>query len=107
MVLGQSNGIALYAAIAFFLFSFIGQEVTIIQLIIDTLEPLSIILAVLFSSKRSLTEKTIPIQAWSIIDNATGLENSQARIIALEDLCDDGFRWKKSTCQKPNSMGLK
>ena len=53
--------IALYAAIAFFLFSFIGQEVAIIQLIIDTLEPLSIILAVLLFIKEIPSEKTIPI----------------------------------------------
>ena len=99
--------IALYAAIAFFLFSFIGQEVAIIQLIIDTLEPLSIILAVLLFIKEIPERKRqFQYQAWSIIDNATGLENSQARIIALEDLCDDGISLEEINLSKAKLNGI-
>ena len=50
---------------------FYGQEVAIIQLIIDTLEPLSIILAVLLFIKEIPERKRqFQYQAWSIIDNA-------------------------------------
>lgn len=83
--------IASYAACFFFLFSFVGQEIPFIQTIIDTLEPLSIFIAVLLLIKESPERKRqFNYQAWSIIDNANGIENSQARIIALEDLCDEG-----------------
>ena len=83
--------IALYAATFFFIFSFLGQEISLIQTIIDTLEPLSIFIAVLLLIKEGPERKRqFHYQAWSIIDSATGIENSQARIIALEDLCDDG-----------------
>lgn len=83
--------IALYAALFFFVISFVGQEVPFIQLIIDTLEPLSIFIAVLiFIKELPERKRQFHYQAWSIIDEATGIDNSQARIIALEDLCDDG-----------------
>ncbi len=84
--------IALYAAGFFFLLSFVGQESSIIQTFIDTLEPLSIFIAVLiFIKELPERKRQFQYQAWSIIDSATGIENSQARIIALEDLCDDGI----------------
>lgn len=83
--------IALYAASFFFLLSYTGQEVGVIQTFIDTLEPLSIFIAVLiFIKEQPERKRQFHYQAWSIIDGATGIENSQARIIALEDLCDDG-----------------
>ncbi|MGB1448809.1 MAG: pentapeptide repeat-containing protein [Flavobacteriaceae bacterium] len=84
--------IALYAATFFFLLSYIGQEVGPIQTFIDTLEPLSIFIAVLlFIKELPERKRQFQYQAWSIIDGAAGIENSQARIIALEDLCDDGI----------------
>ena len=84
--------VALYAASFFFLLSYTGQEVGIIQTFIDTLEPLSIFIAVLiFIKEQPERKRQFQYQAWSIIDGATGIENSQARIIALEDLCDDGI----------------
>ena len=99
--------IALYAAGIFFLFSFVGQEVTVIQVIIDTLEPLSIILAVLLFIKEIPERKRqFQYQAWSIIDSATGLENSQARIIALEDLCDDGISLEEIDLSKAKLNGI-
>ncbi|MEN8811952.1 MAG: pentapeptide repeat-containing protein [Candidatus Arcticimaribacter sp.] len=83
--------IALYAASFFFLLSYTGQEVSMIQTFIDTLEPLSIFIAVLiFIKEQPERKRQFHYQAWSIIDGASGIENSQARIIALEDLCDDG-----------------
>ena len=99
--------IALYATALFFLFSFVGQEVTVIQVIIDTLEPLSIILAVLLFIKEIPERKRqFQYQAWSIIDSATGLENSQARIIALEDLCDDGISLEEIDLAKAKLNGI-
>lgn len=84
--------VALYAASFFFLLSYTGQEVGVIQTFIDTLEPLSIFIAVLiFIKEQPERKRQFQYQAWSIIDGATGIENSQARIIALEDLCDDGI----------------
>lgn len=83
--------IALYATLLFFCFTLIGQKVALIQLIIETLEPLSIFIAVLiFIKELPERKRQFHYQAWSIIDEATGIDNSQARIIALEDLCDDG-----------------
>ena len=84
--------VALYAASFFFLLSYGGQEINVIQTFIDTLEPLSIFIAVLiFIKEQPERKRQFQYQAWSIIDGANGLENSQARIIALEDLCDDGI----------------
>lgn len=84
--------IALYATTFFVFLAYIGQEIAAIQTLIDTLEPLSIFIAVLiFVKEQPERKRQFQYQAWSIIDSATGIENSQARIIALEDLCDDGI----------------
>lgn len=99
--------IALYAAIFFFLFSFIGQSVEQIQIIIDTLEPLSIFIAVLLFIKEIPERKRqFHYQAWSIIDSATGIENSHARMIALEDLCDDGVSLAELELSKAKLNGI-
>lgn len=79
------------ATVLFLILTGIGQTVEPIQIIIDTLEPLSIFIAVLlFVKDDPERKKQFHYQAWSIIDNASGIEDSQARIIALQDLCDDG-----------------
>ena len=85
---------------AFFLFSFIGQEVAIIQLII-------VPRALEYSFSCFTIHQEIPERK----DNSNtkpgplsimpGLENSQARIIWT--FVTMAFRWKKSTYQKPSS----
>lgn len=83
--------IGLLASLFFFVLVLIAQYVPGLQVVLDALEPLSIFLAVLLIVKESPERKRqFHYQAWSIIDGATGIENSRARIIALEDLCDDG-----------------
>lgn len=83
--------IGLLASVFFFILVAIAQYVPGLQIVLDALEPLSIFLAVLLIVKESPERKRqFHYQAWSIIDGATGIENSRARIIALEDLCDDG-----------------
>lgn len=83
--------IGLLATLFFFILVGIAQYVPGLQTVLDALEPLSIFLAVLLIVKESPERKRqFHYQAWSIIDGATGIENSRARIIALEDLCDDG-----------------
>ena len=83
--------IAAYAALFFVTFSFFEQENPYIQRFIEILEPLSVIIAVLLYIKElPERKKQFQYQAWSIIDNASKIENSQARILALEELCDAG-----------------
>ena len=83
--------IASYAAVLFLIVSYLGQENRLIERFIDTLEPLSIFIAVLLYIKElPERKKQFQYQAWSVIDRAVGIENSPARQLALEELCDAG-----------------
>lgn len=85
--------IAVLISVVFFLIAPIKNE--FLASIIDILEPLSIVLALyLFIKEAPERKKQFHYQAWAIIDSAHGIKNSHARIIALQDLCDEGVSLK-------------
>lgn len=95
--------IAAYATLLFTLFSFIGQENTYVSFVVGILEPLSIILAVLFYVKEyPERKKQFQYQAWSVLDRATRIESSRARVLALEELCDEGVSLSEVNLEKAN-----
>jgi len=63
--------------------------------IIAILDPLSLVVALcLFVKEAPERKKQFHYQAWAMVDSAHGIKNSNARIIALQDLCDEGVPLK-------------
>ena len=85
--------LALLISIFFFLLAPIKNE--FIKSIIAILDPLSIVLALcLFIKEAPERKKQFHYNAWAMVDSANGIKKSNARIIALQDLCDEGVSLK-------------
>jgi len=82
-----------FISVFFFLIAPIKNE--FLSNIIDILDPLSLIVALcLFIKEAPERKKQFHYHAWAMVDSAAGIKNSNARIIALQDLCDEGVLLK-------------
>ncbi|MGC6422716.1 MAG: pentapeptide repeat-containing protein [Flavobacteriaceae bacterium] len=76
----------------FYVLTFTSTKYPFLGLILNSLEPLGVLLAVLiFIRETPERRKQFHYQALSTIDRAAGIRNSKARIIALQDLVDQGI----------------
>jgi uncharacterized protein YjbI with pentapeptide repeats/hemoglobin-like flavoprotein len=83
--------VAFYIAIILIILIIFIPEDSIVSKILSELDPISLIIAlVLFIKEIPDRKKEFHYQAWSVIDAAHGVKVSPARIIALQDLNEDG-----------------
>lgn len=91
----------------FFFFTYAATKSTILNIIFNSLEPLGLILAiVVFIRETPERRKQFHYQALSTIDGAAGIKNSKARIIALQDLVDQGINLDELDLGDSNLEGI-
>ena len=93
--------------IVFFFFTYAATKSTILNIIFNSLEPLGLILAiVVFIRETPERRKQFHYQALSTIDGAAGIKNSKARVIALQDLVDQGINLDELDLGDSNLEGI-
>lgn len=94
-------------SIIFFALTYASEENNLLSLILNSLEPLGVLLAVLiFIRETPERKKQFQYQALSTIDNASGIRNSKARVIALQDLVDQGINLDELDLNNANLEGI-
>ena len=84
--------IGIIVSLIFFGLTIASTRISHIDLILNSLEPLGVLLAVvIFIRETPERKKQFHYQALSTIDRASGIRNSKARVIALQDLVDQGI----------------
>ena len=91
----------------FITLSYISNGNTLLSLILNSIEPLSVLLAVMiFIKETPERKKQYNYQALSTIDSASGIKNSKARIVALQDLVDQGINLDELDLNNANLEGI-
>lgn len=91
----------------FFGLTYASEEYSLLSLVLNSLEPLGVLLAVLiFIRETPERKKQFQYQALSTIDNASGIRNSKARVIALQDLVDQGINLDELDLSNANLEGI-
>ena len=99
--------IGITVSILFFALSYTSTEFPSLGIILNSLEPLGVLLAVLiFIRETPDRKKQFHYQALSTIDNAAGIRNSKARVIALQDLVDQGINLDELDLSNANLEGI-
>jgi uncharacterized protein YjbI with pentapeptide repeats len=99
--------VGLVVSVMFFALTYASEEYNIIGMILNSLEPLGVLLAVLiFIRETPERKKQFQYQALSTIDNASGIRNSKARVIALQDLVDQGINLDELDLSNANLEGI-
>ena len=97
----------LIVTIVFITLSYISNGNTLLSLILNSIEPLSVLLAVMiFIKETPERKKQYNYQALSTIDSASGIKNSKARIVALQDLVDQGINLDELDLNNANLEGI-
>ena len=97
----------LIVTIVFITLSYISNGNTLLSLILNSIEPLSVLLAVMiFIKETPERKKQYNYQALSTIDSASGIKNSKARIVALQDLVDEGINLDELDLNNANLEGI-
>ena len=99
--------LGIMVTIVFFGLTFTSTKFPFLGLILDSLEPLGVLFAVLiFIRETPERRKQFHYQALSTIDNASGIRNSKARVIALQDLVDQGINLDELDLNNANLEGI-
>ena len=99
--------IGVVVSIIFFALNYASVENDLLSIILNSLEPLGVLLAVLiFIRETPERKKQFQYQALSTIDNASGIRNSKARVIALQDLVDQGINLDELDLNNANLEGI-
>lgn len=99
--------IGITVSILFFGLSYTSTAYPSLGIILNSLEPLGVLLAVLiFIRETPDRKKQFHYQALSTIDNASGIRNSKARVIALQDLVDQGINLDELDLSNANLEGI-
>lgn len=99
--------ISLLVSTVFFFFGFIATKLSFLGVIFNSLEPLGLILAITLYLKESpQRKKKQKYDALLTIDNASGIRNSKARLIALEDLVDMGVKLEELDLSNSNLLEI-
>jgi hypothetical protein len=99
--------IAVVVSSMFFIFGFLARKFVFLEVIFDSLEPLGLILAVTLYFKESpQRKKKQKYDALITIDSASGIKNSKARLIALEDLVDLGVKLEELDLSNSNLLEI-
>jgi len=97
----------LIVSIVFIILSYVSNENSLLSLILNSIEPLSVVLAVMiFIKETPERKKQYNYQALSTIDSASGIRNSKARVIALQDLVDEGINLDELDLNNANLEGI-
>jgi len=97
----------LIVSIVFIILSYVSNENSLLSLILNSIEPLSVVLAVMiFIKETPERKKQYHYQALSTIDSASGIRNSKARVIALQDLVDQGINLDELDLNNANLEGI-
>lgn len=99
--------IGLLVSVLFFLLTILSLKLPIIEILLSSLEPLGVLLAVvIFIKETPERKKQFNYQALSTIDRASGIRNSKARIIALQDLVDQAINLDELDLFDSNLEGI-
>ena len=93
--------------VVFYALTFTSTAYPFLGLILNSLEPLGVLFAVLiFIRETPERRKQFHYQALSTIDRATGIRNSKARVIALQDLVNQGINLDELDLNNANLEGI-
>jgi len=99
--------IGVIVSLVFFIFTFLSLKFQLIEVFLNSLEPLGVLLAVvIFIKETPDRKKQFNYQALSTIDRASGIRNSKARIIALQDLVDQAINLDELDLNDANLEGI-
>lgn len=99
--------IGILVTIVFYALTLASTAYPFLGLILNSLEPLGVLFAVLiFIRETPERRKQFHYQALSTIDRASGIRNSKARVIALQDLVNQGINLDELDLKNANLEGI-